>query len=53
MTPFAGPAASAMWASRLLDMPFSTGSPYYVRNYSLPLASPIFLRSHGGAPIRQ
>ena len=28
MTPLAGPAASGMSASRLLDMPFSRGSPY-------------------------
>ena len=28
MAPFAGPAASGMSASRLLDMPFSRGSPY-------------------------
>ena len=28
MAPFAGPAASAVSASRLLDMPFCRGSPY-------------------------
>eukprot|EP01047_Picozoa_sp_COSAG01_P031393 COSAG01_NODE_2227_length_8132_cov_3.231420_9_plen_104_part_00 len=28
MAPLAGPAASAMSASRLLDMPFCRGSPY-------------------------
>eukprot|EP01047_Picozoa_sp_COSAG01_P048519 COSAG01_NODE_4736_length_4783_cov_24.168019_1_plen_73_part_00 len=28
MAPFAGPAASGMSASRLLDMPLSRGSPY-------------------------